>query len=107
MIRNDVPVSAAVCTDAGTTPAEIRWESRQRRHRLVAHLESRPDGATVDELVDALASDDGESLEPTRLRIRLVHVDIPRLEDAGAIGHDPERGSVRLVGEPDWYRTET
>ncbi|MGQ3413985.1 DUF7344 domain-containing protein [Natrinema sp. LN54] len=106
-MEHDVAVSGAVRADDGTTPTRIQWESMQRRHRLVAHLESRADRATVDRLVDALASDDEEPLDRTPLRVRLVHVDLPRLEDAGTIAHDADRGTVRLVDEPDWHRSET
>lgn len=94
-----------------TEPAALR-----RRHRILAHLESRGGTARVSQLVEALAVADGEPLgsadeaplerDRYRLRTRLVHVDLPRLADAGAVAYDAAQGTVRLVEVPDWYRPE-
>ena len=86
---DDAALAAALGTDDGTTAATGDWESVQRRHRLLDSLESGPGETTVSELVDALAADDAEPLGGEPLRVRLVHVDLPRLEDAGSVAYDP------------------
>lgn len=98
-MEDDAALAAALETDDGTTAATGDWESVQRRRRLLDALESGPGETTVSELVDALAADDAEPLDGGPLRVRLVHVDLPRLEDAGSVAYDRRRESVRLIDD--------
>ncbi|WP_433624374.1 DUF7344 domain-containing protein [Halomicrococcus sp. NG-SE-24] len=69
----------------------------RRRRVLLAHLfEERR--ATVGELADELV-DDSRGTDPLRVRTELVHVDLPRLTDAGIVAFDRDADTVSLDGE--------
>lgn len=69
---------------------------------LLAHL-SEERRATVGELVDELA-DDSRGIDRLRVRTELVHVDLPRLADAGIVAFDRDADIVSLDGEPPLLR---
>lgn len=98
-MRDDAALAAALRDDV--TTAAVDWESVRRRNRLVDRLESGTGSTTVDELSAALAADDAEPLDRESLRVRLVHVLLPRLADAGAIVYEPARDRVGLGGDRD------
>ncbi|WP_459809561.1 DUF7344 domain-containing protein [Halopiger thermotolerans] len=113
MVRDDsdspLPVPLRALRADETLASSIPPFALRRRRRLLAHLESAAGAVTVSALVDALAD---EAAAPTlgrgdgrdSLRVRLVHVDLPRLEATGAVAYDPADETVRLLEAPDWYR---
>ncbi|QSW98840.1 DUF7344 domain-containing protein [Haloterrigena alkaliphila] len=96
MIRNDLPQTAA--TDASLASA-TGTEPQLRRRFVLEALESLSGRATVDELVDALLTrgDDAVDDDAETIRIRLHHVDLPKLADAGLIAYHVDRNRVWLL----------
>ena len=74
----------------------------RRRRLLLGHLHEAGSSVAVDELVDALAADD--PADRGRLRLKLYHIDLPKLVDAGFVRFDRETGTVALVDGPDPLR---
>lgn len=72
------------------------------RRRILSYLSSIPeDRCSVAELVDALRSPStGDDLSEKRLRQRLHHVHLPKLQDHGLIAYDDEENDVRYIGSP-------
>jgi len=73
-----------------------------RRRRLLALLiDETP--TTVDEIATVLAgwdaTDSGTMATPddrTKIRIRLIHSDLPVMVEAGLVTHDSDSGTVRI-----------
>lgn len=83
--------------DAGGGPDldELFDALASRRRRLLVALTEAFDGrASVDRLVDELELAGGEE----RTTIRLVHVDLPKLAEAGLVAYDDRAGVARYVG---------
>lgn len=102
MTRNDASSTATDAADrspAAPTRTEAETEPQRRRRLTLEALESLSGRATVDELVAELlaAGHDAVDGDAERIRIRLHHVDLPRLADAGRIAYDVERERVRLL----------
>jgi hypothetical protein len=55
--------------------------------------------ATLDDLVDALASDASDE-ERERLAINLHHRHLPKLDEAGIVDYDPRSNTARYWGQP-------
>lgn len=75
--------------------------SNRRRRYVLYSLREQEGSATVEELADRVTSleeDDGEA-DRDRVRADLHHNQLPRLEDAGAVTFDAERGYVTLAGD--------
>ncbi|WP_423744173.1 hypothetical protein V5735_14555 (plasmid) [Haladaptatus sp. SPP-AMP-3] len=72
------------------------------RRRILSYLSSIPeDRCSVAELVDALQSKEtGDDLSEKRLRQRLHHVHLPKLQDFGLIGYDEGANEIRYIGSP-------
>lgn len=70
--------------------------ARGRRRRLLSALADR-DRATVEELAAAIA--DGTDAEHTRLAGSLVHVHLPKLDDAGVVVYDADASVVEPTDE--------
>ncbi len=105
-MHTDAALAVALRAD-DTTTATGNWESVQRRHRLLDVLEVSTGEISVSELVDALAADDAELLDADRLHVRLVHVDLPLLEDAGEITYDSDGDAVWLTDDQNRRSTAT
>lgn len=82
--------------------------STRHRRRVVRHLAATPDGvASLDELVEHVgagdgadgAGDDGDDRQ--RRQVRLHHVALPRLADAGILEYDARSDTVRYTGDED------
>lgn len=91
--------------------------SNVRRHRILRCLRDGDGTAAVDDLVTTLTNDyrsprqnstdragpDAETAEAPMnertLRIRLHHVDLPALADAGLVEYDSERRRVRRIAD--------
>jgi hypothetical protein len=81
-----------------------------RRRHVLAAVSDR-NCATVGELADLLAAriDDDREAAATRHEVALVHTHLPRLDSAGLVEFDRERGTVRarvdtLEAVDEWYR---
>lgn len=75
--------------------------SNRRRRYVLYSLREQEGSATVEELADRVTSleeDDGEA-DRDRVRTDLHHNQLPRLEDAGAVTFDAERGYVTLADD--------
>ena len=100
MLRNEPSTTAAVDRSSLETIAtEAETEPLVRRRLTLEALESLSGRATVDELVAELLATGHDAVDgdAERIRIRLHHVDLPRLADAGRIAYDVDRRRVRLV----------
>lgn len=76
---------------------------RNRRRRAVLHCLAR-EGTPVelDALVERVAANEADAFgavsdDRQQLRVSLVHVHLPKLEDAGFVRHDRDAGRVRLA----------
>ena len=81
--------------------------SSRRRHSLYYLRENEI--ASVDELADHLADEDGDAAVSADDRfetpeLALVHSDLPALRDAGVIEYDPRNGTVRYRRPPESVR---
>ena len=87
----DVDRPLAVTSEAEIAPLE-------RRRQVLEALESLSGRATVDDLVAELQATDRDAVDgdADQIRIRLHHVDLPRLADAGRIAYDVDGRRVRL-----------
>lgn len=80
------------------------------RRRLIQQVRREPTGRkTVEALVEALHETEptpygGERLDREQIRIRLIHIHLPKLDAHGILEYDHERGTVRY--HPD-ERIET
>lgn len=71
------------------------------RLSVLAYFERSADStATLDELAEYVATRQGRTDGSTlaQVRLRLYHVDLPRLADAGVVEFDPNTGSVEYLG---------
>lgn len=71
-----------------------------RRARVVRTLADAPERTLdFDRLVDRVAhrTDGDDPLERDRIAIRLHHVDLPKLSDAGVLDYDADDGTVRIL----------
>lgn len=72
-----------------------------RRRRVLRYLESAKDGPTsVATLADVLRRRNEAGADRATLRARLHHVELPKLDDAGLLTYDPERGEIEYHGHP-------
>ncbi|EFW91750.1 hypothetical protein ZOD2009_12892 [Haladaptatus paucihalophilus DX253] len=86
--------------DDATTPslnAIFKVLSVPTRREALVVIRSEDEPIPVSELADRL---DGET---DRMRIALVHVHLPMLDEAGLVAWDSERESVEFVDFPDAY----
>ncbi|ODR83409.1 hypothetical protein BG842_14460 [Haladaptatus sp. W1] len=72
------------------------------RRRILSYLSSIPeDRCPVVELVDVLQSKEtGDDPSEKRVRQRLHHIHLPKLQDHGLIGYDEGENEVRYIGSP-------
>lgn len=82
--------------------------SRWHRRRFLYYLREQ-ESATCDELVDLLTGwatvDEDDVAGPTdrrQMAIKLAHVTMPKLQDAGLVRYDPATDVVELTELPDW-----
>lgn len=71
------------------------------RLTVLAYFERTADStATLDELAEYVATRQGRTDGSTlaQVRLRLYHVDLPTLADAGVVEFDPNTGSVEYLG---------
>ena len=100
MLRNEPSTTPdADRSPAGATGTEAETEPLVRRRLTLEALESLSGRATVDELAAELLATGHDAVDgdAERIRIRLHHVDLPRLADAGRIAYDADRDRVRLL----------
>lgn len=74
--------------------------ANDRRARVVRALADAPENAlALDRLVDHVArrTDGGDLLERDRIAIRLHHVDLLKLSDAGVVDYDADARTVRIL----------
>jgi DNA-binding transcriptional ArsR family regulator len=91
--------SSHIDETGGETPlALMRAVLDPNRIHVLARLEAAPGPVDVEALGDSLAAErtDGRhsSRDALRMRTALVHVHLPKLEDADLVSHDRERGEV-------------
>lgn len=96
MIRHDA--TAVSQTDAAL-PFELPPEPEllARCQRILDCLDSLSGVVPVDRLADELLALEPAPADAERVRIRLHHSDLPRLEDAGLLSYDRTRRHVRLL----------
>lgn len=70
-----------------------------RRHVLRYFESSGVDVASLEELVDAIPRDERTD-DRNRVVLRLHHVTLPKLEDAGIVEYDTRSNTVRYRGNP-------
>lgn len=77
--------------------------SDERRRVIIRHLVRSPSGTgTVEELVERIAErTDGDEPVEDRIEIRLYHVDLPALADAGVVEYDWRSGDASLTVDSD------
>lgn len=77
-----------------------------RRWILYALMER--ERTTIDAVASELRTIDkavtGETLTETRIMIRLHHIDLPKLADAGLIEYDRRNGDIILTNDSDELR---
>lgn len=104
MTENDPGADESSSDPAGTFDDVIfrALASRERRRLLSLLLEEEE--RDVEELATLLlgwdATASGTASDPEdrrRTALRLRHSHLPKLDDAGLIDHDPDRGTVRLA----------
>lgn len=87
----------------GTNPVDtaLRLLADDTRRYALALLSATPDGvASLSELVDCVATRSPAIEDREEASIRLHHLVLPRLADAGVIDYDPRSETVRYYGEP-------
>lgn len=86
-------------TSAATDPDRVL--SCSRRRRVLRHLREESATATLDILANAIETEadgtGGRDGDFRAVRIRLHHVDLPMLDDAGLIEYDPERNRAEIA----------
>lgn len=87
--------------DAATVDQVLTALGHHRRRAVIAYLSGTPDRqATVEDLVDLLAEEDGRTddhVTRDQLAIQLHHRHLPRLADAGIVEYHRESGRLRCV----------
>lgn len=71
-----------------------------RRAHVVRVLADAPEKTlALDRLVERVArrADGGDLLERDRIAVRLHHVDLPKLSDAGVVEYDADDRTVRIL----------
>ncbi|WP_158055397.1 DUF7344 domain-containing protein [Halorussus halophilus] len=67
-----------------------------RRRQVLHHLyTSEDETATVEDLADSLVTLDCCSSDSDHVSLRLHHVTLPKLDDAGLVEYDPRSNCVR------------
>lgn len=64
------------------------------RRGTVQCLSSGPEVMELDALVDCVVACQGESVDRERVTLRLHHIHLPRLADAGVVQYEAEAGLV-------------
>jgi len=74
---------------------------------VLAVLENQTGAVSTDELPRTVAAQSGDcDRSADRVRVRLYHVVLPKLDDAGLVDYDPEEGAVTYRGHPDLPRMD-
>lgn len=87
----------------GTNPVDtaFRLLADETRRYALLFLAATPDGvASLSELADGVAVRSPAVEDREGARIRLHHVALPQLADAGMIDYDPRSETVRYYGGP-------
>lgn len=93
-------------TDAGAAAVDrvLAALAGDVRRRVLAYFEGRAENtASLDDLVGHVAAvrDGADPPAPDRVRTRLHHVDLPKLQAVGLLDYDAAAGVVRYRGAPD------
>lgn len=81
--------------------AAFRLLADETRRDALALLSTTPDGvASLSELADAVTARSPAAEDREQASIRLHHVVLPQLADAGVVDYDPRSETVRYYGEP-------
>ncbi|MUV56314.1 hypothetical protein GJ632_01780 [Halogeometricum sp. CBA1124] len=84
--------------------------ANERRRRVLEHFEeSGRETATLTELADHLSErqSDANGRSDEQIRLRLHHVDLPKLHEAGLITYDAEATARRVRRRDDDGRVRT
>lgn len=100
--------------DAMLSPATISALLSDRRRRYVLYyLLGCDDAASVEEITEQVAVWETETRAPDipedvyeRVHTAIHHVHLPKLDDAGAVDHDPDSDLVTLTDGTDRLRVE-
>lgn len=108
--RDEPASSAEPDASAAATPSLSKDEvfsllSVERRRRTLEYLRRTNDGTTLSELAEEIAADENDvpvdlisSDQRKRVYIALYQSHLPKLDDAGVVEFEDDRGSVELAG---------
>jgi DNA-binding transcriptional ArsR family regulator len=91
-------------SDAGAVDDLFAALASERRRRVLEHFEeSGRETATLTELADHLSErrSDAGGRSNEQIRLRLHHVDLPKLGDAGLVTYDAETTTARVRRHDD------
>lgn len=87
---------APTTKDSQAIDTTLRALADEQRRLVIRYLRETPGGITsYDELQSHLTSQSSAEFTPREAAIRLHHVLLPALADAGIIEHDPQSETVR------------
>lgn len=88
-------------SSARDAPLDATFEALANRRCRVAlrQLAESDDALVVGDLADRLAEELDDAASEDRLRTALHHTHLPKLDDAGVVEYDPDRGLVRFRGD--------
>jgi len=86
---------------SGTLDDRLALLADRDRRLVVSTLAGgETDRVPVTRLVEALSQASGDGHDPQRIRLRLHHQHLPRLQSAGVLTYDDESAVVRYHGDP-------
>lgn len=75
--------------------------AEERRRLVVRHLRNTSNGvASCEELVDYISTHYSEEQNAENIKIRLHHIDLPKLDSAGLIEYDSRSNTARYHPHP-------
>lgn len=93
-------------TEADVPEYVVDALSDQQRRAIVSYLATADGSVSLRELADHLATSDDDTGGPTRsappskkLLVKLHHVQLPKLDEAGLVEYAPEKRRVAYAGE--------